>query len=198
MGYYKTCYHCGGAHRVKCSACHGKGSTYWGICRECAGIGIATCSICKGAGRIYQDDKETNVSTSNKGGGIGGLVIIGIVMAALFGGEDQKSAGKIYQLYYDNSCNSPVRLAINYEKPDFGWITAGWWEFSSKDHGYLMFNEKLLLLKNHKIYFYAETLDGNFVWNGDKYIKFKNITMPMRQKILPEKDNDLFLTLTCK
>lgn len=199
MGY-KTCYRCNGYGYIQCFHTDG----YNPFCIRCDGRGKYECSVCKGTGKIYVDDPASqnkggggNPEASKKGGGIGGLVVIGIIIAALFGGEDKKTSGKIYQLYFDNNCNRPIQLAINYEKPDVGWVTAGWWKFSSNDHGYLMSSGKYLILKNHIIYFYAETIDRDFVWKGDKSIKFNNVTLPMRQAKLLDKDNDLFFTITC-
>ncbi len=200
MGY-KTCYRCNGYGYIHCFHTDG----YNPFCIRCDGRGKYECSVCKGTGKIYVDDPKRpksssggNPEASKKGGGIGGLVVIGIIIAALFGGEDQKSTEKIHQLFFMNNCNKPIRLAINYEKPNVGWVAAGWWKFSSREHAHLMSSNERLALKNHRIYFYAETFDKHYVWEGDKLLKFNDVTLPMREAILDlDKDNDLFFTLTC-
>lgn len=111
------------------------------------------------------------------------------------GGGSASSRPAGYDVRVVNSCDRPVRIAVNYKPVDGGWTPAGWWVFDSGEDAVLQYKNKRMKTNSSVIYFYAATTDGAYSWKGDKRVSVGGKTYGMRKAV--DKDGETLLKLTC-
>ncbi|WP_019613902.1 SUMF1/EgtB/PvdO family nonheme iron enzyme [Psychromonas ossibalaenae] len=66
-----------------------------------------------------------------------------------------------YYIYFKNKTSDHVQVAIRYKNLQGDWVTKSWFKLSPGKRG------RVAISKNRIFYYYAETGDGAWVWEGD-------------------------------
>ncbi len=72
-------------------------------------------------------------------------------------------------VWFQNSCNRPVRLLVRHAEQARRWQSRGWWRLDPMERPRALTTRgrRIQHLSNHRLYYYAETLDGAVTWEGD-------------------------------
>jgi hypothetical protein len=103
------------------------------------------------------------------------------------------------ELYVRNSCTKAIRFAISYLKLNQEWDEVGFWEYDGKSNSFPGTSQGNRIRSNNDVfYFFAETLDGSLVWQGDQKETVRGRTVNMRKiELRKDSDGDYVLEFTC-
>lgn len=87
-----------------------------------------------------------------------------------------------FKFLMKNDCRHPVKLALNYQESNGDWRQIGWWNFEPFESSYLSLSEgEYITTKNSVFYYYAEFVDGSYIWSGDDHFLVDGVELPMRK-----------------
>ncbi len=103
-------------------------------------------------------------------------------------------------LYFQNNCARPVRLAVGYQDKAQNWQYVKWWDFAANSQSYLQQGDVQLSSDNGTLYYYAEATDGSGItWQGDRPFDFGGESLSTREAVLtPDRDGDYVISVTCE
>lgn len=90
---------------------------------------------------------------------------------------DLKSGNRIQ---VSNRSGAPVRLVVHYLPKKGGWQTVGQWILAPHETSFLAHQNVVLRTRNSILYWFAEEIDGDRVWNGPQSIPFEGRVLGMR------------------
>lgn len=96
-------------------------------------------------------------------------------------------------------CDRPLRIMISHADGYRNWHPHGWWVFQPKEGPKSLAVEGRVLtqLEDHELYFYAESTDGTFSWEGGTFVNFNGTRYPMRKATTVVERGNLVLILNC-
>lgn len=101
---------------------------------------------------------------------------------------------------FENACNRAVRIYISHADGYRNWHPHGPFELSANEGPIRLEANGVTLTQteNHDLYFYAESLDGAEVWDGnDHTATYNNINYRMRRAVVEINGGWLNARLTC-
>lgn len=102
-------------------------------------------------------------------------------------------------VYIENACHKTVRIVVNSAARWHDWRNFGWYTIKRGVNTKLLSNDRPICHRlDHDLYFYAETTDGKFYWEGDDYkAKFRGTTYPMRKASTTRYHGGSLIEITC-
>jgi hypothetical protein len=95
-------------------------------------------------------------------------------MTFVFGGtrDTLAQSAVLRDVWFENACDRPIRLLLRHADQDRRWQSRGWWQIAAGDPPKALTSSghRIQHLSNHRLYFYAEALDGSVTWEGDGQI----------------------------
>lgn len=100
------------------------------------------------------------------------------------------------RIQVQNRSGAPVRLVVHYLPKKGGWQTVGQWILAPYESSFLAHQNVVLRTRNTILYWFAEEIDGDRVWNGPQAIPFEGRTVGMRMyQRSPDRDGVLRLRI---
>ncbi|MGK7863267.1 DUF1036 domain-containing protein [Falsiroseomonas sp. E2-1-a4] len=104
-------------------------------------------------------------------------------------------------IWFHNACNRPVRLLVRHAEETRQWRSRGWWNFGPMEPPRALSSRgnRIQHLSNHRLYYYAETVDGSVIWEGDgrNTTRVSGVTYRLRQASPTVVRGRLQVRLTC-
>ena len=100
----------------------------------------------------------------------------------------------------NNRCDSRVRVFVRAYDSD-GYANYGWWVFAAHEENQVLAQNGVKLIHDHSkhLYFYAEGIGNDIVWNdGSTSTTFEGDSYKRAMTDNTDDDNDTPIILTCK
>lgn len=79
-------------------------------------------------------------------------------------------------VYFENTCHKDVEVLVEHAPQYRDWVVHAWYSIESQDRTRLVSNNQPIChLRDHAIYFYAESTDGDFLWSGDSTTRHNGV-----------------------